>query len=365
VIDIVGLWKHYHNAGGPIPAVRGITFTVSEGQFYSLVGPSGCGKTTTLRAIAGLETPQRGMVRIGEKIVFSDTAQINVPPYRRGIGMVFQNYAIWPHLTVHENVAFPLTTRRRRVSQPELKKRVESCLELVGLAGFGSRPAPSLSGGQQQRLALSRALVAEPKVLLLDEPLSNLDAKLREQMRIELRDLQRRLGITTLYVTHDQAEALSMSDRIAVMNDGEIEQEGTPEEIYTRPANEFVATFMGSTNLIQGIWRQGPPARLVFPGGDLVCGLLDVRDGSTGCVSVRPESIEIGGHAGAGNANVFPGVIASAMFVGQYTDCRIRLGGQVTLRVFARPSKKLVPGQSLILHIAPEACMVLPAPHPR
>ncbi len=363
MIDVVGLWKHYTDAGAPIPAVRGIAFTVPEGQFYALVGPSGCGKTTTLRSIAGLETPQRGTVRIGDKTVFSDAERINVPPYRRGIGMVFQNYAIWPHLTVYGNAAFPLTTGKRRVSRSELKKRVESCLELVGLAGFGGRPATSLSGGQQQRLALSRALVAEPEVLLLDEPLSNLDAKLREQMRIELRDLQRRLGITTLYVTHDQAEALSMSDRIAVMNDGEIEQEGTPEEIYTRPANEFVATFMGSTNLIRGTWQAGPPARLVFPGGELVCGLLDVHAGSSGCVSVRPENIEIVGDAAAGSVNAFPGVIASTMFVGQYADYRIRLGGQVTLRVFARPSRTLSPGHSLILRIAPEACTVIaPAP---
>ncbi len=361
MIDVVGLWKHYTDAGAPIPAVQGITFTVPEGQFYSLVGPSGCGKTTTLRSIAGLETPLRGTVRIGNKTVFSDAEGINVPPHRRGIGMVFQNYAIWPHLTVYENVAFPLTTRQRRVSQPELKRRVESCLELVGLAGFGSRPATLLSGGQQQRLALSRALVAEPEVLLLDEPLSNLDANLREQMRIELRDLQRRLGITTLYVTHDQAEALSMSDRIAVMNEGKIEQDGTPEQIYTRPVNEFVATFTGSTNLIRGTWRSGPPAHLVFPGGKLICGPLDVRDGSTGCVAVRPENIEIAADAAAGSVNVFPGVVASTMFVGQHTDCRIRLNGEVTLRVFIRTTKKLRLGQPLILSIAPEACMVLPA----
>ena len=362
MIDVIGLWKHYEDAGAPMAAVRGITFTVPAGRFYSLVGPSGCGKTTTLRSLAGLETPQRGTVRIGEKTVFSDAERINIPPYRRGMGMVFQNYAIWPHLTVYENVAFPLTTRARRVSRPQLRHRVESCLELVGLGGFGSRPATLLSGGQQQRLALSRALVAEPDVLLLDEPLSNLDAKLREQMRIELRDLQRRLGITTVYVTHDQAEALSMSDRIAVMNEGEIEQEGTPEEVYTRPANEFVATFMGSTNLIRGTWRLGPPACLVFPGGELVCGRLDVRDGSTGCVSVRPENIEIVGTADAADANVFPGVIASTMFVGQYTDCRIRLGERMALRVFARPSQGLSPGESLVLRIAPEACTVIAGP---
>jgi iron(III) transport system ATP-binding protein len=206
--------------------------------------------------------------------------------------------------------------------------------------------------------------VAEPEVLLLDEPLSNLDAKLREQMRIELRDLQRRLGITTLYVTHDQAEALAMSDRIAVLSNGEIEQEGTPEEIYTRPANEFVATFMGTTNLIRGIWRTGPPARLVFAEGELVCGFLDVQEGSSGCVSVRPEDIAIVSDEAAGGANVFPGVIDSTMFVGQYTDCRIRIRGQVALRVFARTSKKLSPGQSLTLSIAPETCsLISPLPN--
>ena len=276
--------------------------------------------------------------------------------------MVFQNYAIWPHLTVYETVAFPLTTGKRRVARPELKRRVESCLALVGLAGLDSRPATMLSGGQQQRLALARALVAEPNVLLLDEPLSNLDARLREQMRVEVRELQRRLGITTVYVTHDQAEALSMSDRVAIMNGGEIEQEGTPEEVYSRPANEFVATFMGSTNLIRGTWCQGPPARLAFGGGELVCGRLDVRAGSSGCVLVRPENIEIVGPAASGDANVFPGVITSTMFVGPYTDCRIRVGGQVTLRVFARPSNALGPGQSLLLRIGPAACTVMEAP---
>ncbi len=362
MIEVIGLWKHFGDDGAPIAAVRGITFAVPDGRFYSLVGPSGCGKTTTLRSIAGLEMPQRGTVRIGDQTVFSDAKRINVPPYRRGIGMVFQNYAIWPHLTVYETVAFPLTTGKRRVSRPEITRRVESCLELVGLAGFGSRPATLLSGGQQQRLALARALVAEPDVLLLDEPLSNLDARLREQMRIELRELQRRLDMTTIYVTHDQAEALSMSDRIAVMNGGEIEQEGTPEEVYTRPANEFVATFMGSTNLIRGIWRLGPPARLAFGEGELICGRLDVRDGSSGCVSVRPENIEIVAQAASQHANVFPGVITATMFVGPYTDCRIRVGDQVTLRVFARPSKALSPGQSLLLCIPPEACMVIEAP---
>jgi len=233
MIRVENLHLRYCSEQGEVHAVRGLNLTVKKGEFYTLLGPSGCGKTTTLRCVAGLETPEKGEIIIGDEPVFSSEGGLNVPTYRRQIGMVFQSYAIWPHLSVFENVAFPL--REKKVARSEIQERVLKALSLVQLSGLEKRPAPFLSGGQQQRLALARALVREPEVLLLDEPLSNLDAKLREETRLEIRGLVKRLGITTLYVTHDQVEALTMSDVVAVMNQGNIVQEGPPTEIYKSP----------------------------------------------------------------------------------------------------------------------------------
>jgi iron(III) transport system ATP-binding protein len=226
MIEIRNLHVRYQTDEGAVHAVRGVDITVEEGQFYTLLGPSGCGKTTTLRCLAGLETPDEGTISIDGEVVFSATEGSLVPPYKRDIGMVFQSYAIWPHMSVFQNVAFPLQEARPRRGRGEIRDKVKNALALVQLDGLQDRPAPFLSGGQQQRLALARALVNEPKVLLLDEPLSNLDAKLREETRTELRDLVKRLGITTVYVTHDQLEALTMSDLVAVMDQGEIVQTG-------------------------------------------------------------------------------------------------------------------------------------------
>src|SRR5205823_12558032 len=216
---------------------------VPEGKFYTLLGPSGCGKTTTLRCLAGLESPDSGEIEIAGQVVYSSRTGALVRPDHRPIGMVFQNYAIWPHMNVFENVAFPLRVSERPPSRDETRRMVTEALALVGLEGLEDRPAPQLSGGQQQRLALARALVRKPKLLLLDEPLSNLDAKLRQRMRIELRELQRRLRITTIYVTHDQAEALFLSHRVAVMQNGRIAQEGRPRDLYASPSSGFVADF--------------------------------------------------------------------------------------------------------------------------
>jgi iron(III) transport system ATP-binding protein len=224
MIRIENLHVHYASPEGLVHAVRGITVDVPRGQFYTMLGPSGCGKTTTLRAIAGLERPSDGDIAINDQAVFSSTGNVMVPPYRRDIGMVFQSYAIWPHMDVFDNVAFPLREMKGRYAKAEIRDKVLSALELVQLGGLEDRPAPFLSGGQQQRLALARALVREPEILLLDEPLSNLDAKLREETRTEIRNLVKRLGITTIYVTHDQMEALTMSDVIDVMEQCRIVQ---------------------------------------------------------------------------------------------------------------------------------------------
>ena len=235
---------------GAVAAVRGVTFTVGAGEHVTLLGPSGCGKTTTLRAIAGLEKPASGEIRIGGEPVFASSPSVNVPAERRGLSMVFQSYAIWPHMSVFDNVAYGLRVRKRPAA--EVATRVREALELVQLGELETRSASKLSGGQQQRVALARAFVFSPSVLLFDEPLSNLDAKLRAEMRVELKELQRRLDITSVYVTHDLEEALAISDRIVVMRDGVIEQVGTPAEIYDRPRNTFVADFVGSANLIRG-----------------------------------------------------------------------------------------------------------------
>src|ERR1700730_15209345 len=245
-IEVENLTVHY----GTATAVAGVSFQVQPGEQLTLLGPSGCGKTTTLRAIAGLERPSGGAIRIGGTTVYSAAQGINVPAEKRGLSMVFQSYAIWPHMSVFDNVAYGL--RVRRVGVREIDAKVREALALVQMAGFERRPASQLSGGQQQRVALARACVFSPQVLLFDEPLSNLDAKLRADMRIELRELQHRLGITSVYVTHDLEEALAMSDRIVVMRGGHIEQSGPPDEIYNYPRTAFVADFVGSANLVRG-----------------------------------------------------------------------------------------------------------------
>src|SRR5262245_40566541 len=240
-----------------VNAVDGISLGVETGKLVTLLGPSGCGKTTTLRCLAGLERPESGRIVIAGETMSDADKGIFVSPSDRGIGMVFQSYAIWPHMTVFENVAFPLrVARERKYSAAEVKEKVTRALDMVRMAGFETRPATQLSGGQQQRLAVARGLVREPKILLLDEPLSNLDAKLREQMRVELKRLQKQLGITTVYVTHDQSEALALSDEIAVFNAGRIVQRGTPHEIYRKPRTQFVADFIGSANFLTGTVKE-------------------------------------------------------------------------------------------------------------
>jgi iron(III) transport system ATP-binding protein len=285
---------------GDFAAVSGVDLRVNEGEFVTLLGPSGCGKTTTLRMVAGLEQNSGGRISIGNEIVSDAARGIFVPSERRRLGMVFQSYAIWPHMTVFENVAYPLRVRRR--PDAEIREAVAKTLRLVEMEGFAQRPAPALSGGQQQRVAIARALVFEPKVLLLDEPLSNLDAKLRLQMGDEFRAIQKRLGMTTLYVTHDQSEAMSLSDRVVVMDRGRIQQIGAPEDIYRFPANRTVAAFFGTPNLLDaqvtGCSRiDGDRVRLevVGRGWHGPCEAAnEVRPGQSVTVMVRPEDARIG-----------------------------------------------------------------------
>ena len=281
-----------------VKAAQDVSFDVPDGELFTLLGPSGCGKTTTLRSIAGLERPQRGEIELDGRVVFSSAKGVFVAPNKRNFGMVFQSYAIWPHMNVFKNVAFPLEVRKPRPPQREIQEKVMRVLSVVQLAELAERDATKLSGGQQQRLALARALVMEPQLLLLDEPLSNLDAKLREKMRFELKRMQRDLGLTTIYVTHDQSEALALSHEIAVMNEGRIVQIGSPRDIYERPRNKFVADFVGNTNFIDGTMLSTAAGngrcRVATPIGELNVQCVEtLAQGAPVVVSVRPEDVEL------------------------------------------------------------------------
>ena len=355
MLTVRDLTKDFVTDKAPVRAVDSVSFNVPAGEFYTLLGPSGCGKTTTLQCIAGLEMPDAGEITLGDKLVFSRNANLVVPAHRRDIGMVFQSYAIWPHMTVFENVAFPLLHGRRRISRSSVNDRVMKALQLVQLAGLENRPAPFLSGGQQQRVALARAIVDEPKVLLLDEPLSNLDAKLREEMRFELRDLVLRLHITTLYVTHDQIEALSMSDRIAVMSNGRIVQEGTPREIYLTPKDRFVADFLGKSNFFEGRVLE------LFPGtgrgkvdttiGPLHCLItLAVKPGDAVLLGFRPAALRVVEDRCAGKTNTFHAEISSSSFAGDFLECQVRVENQ-QLRALLDPYREFKVGDVISLRI--------------
>ncbi len=360
MIRVTDLVKIYPS--GRVRAVDGVSFAVREGEFYTLLGPSGCGKTTTLRCIAGLERPDGGSIELGDVAVVSE--RVFVPTYRRNIGMVFQSYAVWPHMTVFENVAFPLRVGGQRIRRDVVRERVEKALTLVGLNQVPERMATQLSGGQQQRLSLARALVREPKVLLLDEPLSNLDAKLRERMRGELSVIQRRLGVTTLFVTHDQIEALSMSDRIAVMDAGRIVQEGAPQEVYHHPSNEFVASFIGSTNLFQGELDRTPASapnriRLTMEFGPLeVAENVDLRPGLPVIVAIRPEDVVIHGAGVTGpvdHPNVYDGGVGIGLFTGTSVEYYLDVGNSL-LQARAGSRMQLKRGDAVRVEIPPEAC---------
>jgi len=348
---------------GAVTAVRGVSFDVAPGEHVTLLGPSGCGKTTTLRAIAGLEHPESGEIRIDGQPVFSSTARVRVPPEQRGLSMVFQSYAIWPHMTVFDNVAYGL--RVRKMALAEIAERVGGALDLVQMRELATRSASKLSGGQQQRVALARAFVFGPAVLLFDEPLSNLDAKLRAEMRLEIKELQRALGITSVYVTHDLEEALAISDRIVVMRDGTIEQIGTPAEIYDRPRNRFVADFVGSANLIEGRPRPelaGPgQVALETAGGAVVHGIAHGRPaGERACFSVRTVHVRLSRERPAAAVNVWPATVRRRVFQGDFTQYHLDWDGRalVVRDVSADP---VAEGSTVYLTVEPRHCVLLEA----
>jgi iron(III) transport system ATP-binding protein len=308
------------------PAIDGVNFSVPAGEIVVLLGPSGCGKTTTLRCVAGLEHPTGGEISIGGKIVSSPTRGILVPPRQRELGMVFQSYAVWPHMTVRQNVVYPL--RHRKVARAESVRQVDEVLKLVGLSEYADRPVIALSGGQMQRVALARSIVYRPQLLLLDEPLSNLDAKLRLRLRDDLRVILKQTGMTALYVTHDQAEAVVLGDRIGVMRDGKLLQMGTPDEIYNRPADLFVANFTGATNELTGTMVEcnGAFGKVDFGGGQQgeVALLHRLAPGDKARIALRPENIAIGGQ---GSGNLFPARVLDRRYQGTQTVYKVEMFG--------------------------------------
>ena len=314
--------EHVFKRYGDITTISDFNLHINEGEFISLLGPSGCGKTTTLRMVAGFERASEGEIWIGDTCVFSSSSKTFVPPEKRGISMVFQSYAVWPHMNVKENVAYPL--KIKKVPKEERDAEVAKALAMVHLAEYGERLPSELSGGQQQRVALARALVAHPYLLLLDEPLSNLDAKLRESMRFEIKALQKKLGITVIYVTHDQSEAMTMSDRVVVMEKGVIQQIGSPHDIYTNPANKMVADFIGLVNFLPGI-ADGSKASIdgvagEFPNSD------PLQQGEV-TIAIRPENITVDRTNG-----MVRGTVTESYYLGDSVDYRVDVGGH-TVRV--------------------------------
>jgi len=356
-IRLENLSKTY--PGGDQKAVDGLSLDVPDGEVFTLLGPSGCGKSTTLRMVAGLESPDEGSIYFGDDaVVLSDTG-FALPPDKRNVGMVFQSYAIWPHMTVEENVSFPL--KARKFASSEIKPRVSEVLDLVGMGGMEKRPGPLLSGGQQQRVALARALVTEPRTLLLDEPFSNLDAKLREQMRLEVKMLQRRLNISVLFVTHDQVEALSLSDRIALMSAGVVQQQGSPHLLYEEPANAFVRDFVGKTLLFKGRVETanpaGPMAIKIDGAPDCVvfgrCYHPDgVKAGGAVFVGVRPEDVEIVPATGSeAPAGMIGGTVLAALFIGERIEYQIEVDEQRQIVIYGDRHDPLPDGAKVWLRL--------------
>jgi iron(III) transport system ATP-binding protein len=365
-IAIAGLTKRF----GDVGAVNDLHLEVRPGELVALLGPSGCGKTTTLRLVAGFLSPEAGEIRVGDRVLSSPT--VVVPPERRRMAMIFQSYALWPHMTVAQNVAYGL--RFAGVNRADRDRRVDEMLRAVQLGGYGARYPGELSGGQQQRVAVARALVVEPEILLLDEPLSNLDASLREEMRFEIRRLHERFSITTLYVTHDQAEAMVISDRVAVLREGRVAQIGPPAELFERPRTRFVAEFVGKTNLIDAVadgpgWARRGDLRLRVPAeAPAPTGPPAARPGARLIVSIRPHQIALGPRSGPiaggpdGAGSVLAGTVVRASYLGEAIDYQVALdGSDVVLRIAGPAPARVHPGEAVSVVVPAAACVLLPA----
>jgi iron(III) transport system ATP-binding protein len=356
-LTVKNLTKHYGSAA----AIDDVSFTVDVGEFVSLLGPSGCGKTTTLRCIAGFERPDSGVIAFGDTPMTDPASSVFVPPNRRKFGMVFQSYAVWPHMTVFDNVAYPLRIEGK-ISREEIRRRVSEQLATVNLTGYEKRYPTQLSGGQQQRVALARALVLQPRALLFDEPLSNLDAKLRERMRFELVEIQSRLGIPAVYVTHDQSEAMVMSDRIIVMGGGRVAQEGAPEHVYNRPLSRFVADFIGMSNFVDGTVvgaEEDGHWEVACPLGNLFC--VSERSHQAGekvVIAIRPEHIQSTGGGGAGGANSFSVAIQRRYFLGAQYEYFLERDGIVLRTQSPNPLDAQI-GAEVILHVDRQRCRIV------
>ena len=354
-VTITNLTKHY----GEVAAVDGLELQVKPGELVALLGPSGCGKTTTLRLVAGFLTPDAGEIRVGERCLSSPASV--VPPESRRMAMIFQSYALWPHMTVAQNVAYGLRFKKG-LARADRERRVREILKVVQLDGFETRYPGELSGGQQQRVAVARALVVEPEILLLDEPLSNLDANLREEMRFEIRRLHEAFGISTLYVTHDQGEAMVISDRIAVLHRGRVAQVGTAEELFQRPRTRFVAEFIGRTNLVDGI--AAAPDVVTRERLRLRVASTTLVPGAPVAVSIRPHEIELVTdprvRTMAARENLLQGTVRRVSYLGAAVDYQVQVNGSdVILRVAAAPPLRLRPGEAVSLCVAPSSCIPL------
>lgn len=359
-IRIKGLCKNFVSEGKTFRALDNIDLTIPANEFFTLLGPSGCGKTTLLRCIVGLETPDEGEISIGGEVVWSKEKGIAVPPEKRGLGMVFQTYAIWPHMTVFDNIAYPLQVRGE--NKATIREKVARTLKFVQLGGVEHRSATRLSGGQQQRVALARALVAEPKVILFDEPLSNLDAKLREETRKELRRFLNDLDITAIYVTHDRVEALALSDSIAVMRAGHILEIGSPQKIYFHADHRFVADFIGRANQIKAtVTRHENALTVVDCGlGSIQCELRDLPPGDNVTLCIRPEFVRVTRNSPEAGQNIVQGVVTSLEFVGEVYEAEIRIG-QEQLLARIDPDVQVVEGDAVSISLDPAHCLLLSA----
>ena len=361
MLQVQGLSKTFPVSKGEVRAIQEMSLDISDGVFFTLLGPSGSGKSTTLRCVAGLEHPEAGEIFIGGQCVFSTEKRILVPPDERPIGMVFQSYAIWPHMDVFHNVAFPLLygSKGRRPPRAAIAKSVTEALEMVQMAGLESRPATQLSGGQQQRVALARALVRKPKLLLLDEPLSNLDAKLREEMRVELKELTHSLGITTFFVTHDQVEALAMSDLVGVIMEGALVETGSPYEMYVRTKNKLVAEFLGVANTLEGrVVQSGTEGKVETEIGPLSLNLNDdISSQESVAVVIRPEGLVCSREEPRVAENLFEGTIKRVIFLGNFVDGEVQIKGR-TLRLLMNSYQAFQPGERVYIHIPPDRCQL-------